>query len=100
MPYSLLTNEQILALLAEQPKMMSVPGVALVLVEFVDLRGTGIAVVVTVFAGESHEISRLPLEVAGLPVIVKVEDRHTGRVVETIDPRKNGGEWPNSNHKE
>ena len=78
--------------------MMAVPGVALVWVDFLDLRGTQAAVVVTVYTGNSQEISRLPVAVAGLPVIVKVEDRRTGQVVEIIDPRKNGGDWPATDH--
>ena len=54
--------------------------------------------VVTVYTGNAQEISRLPVAVAGLPVIVKVEDRRTGQVVEIIDPRKNGGVWPHTDH--
>ena len=96
LPFSTLTDEQILALLSEQPKMMCVPGVALVSVEFVDSRGTEVAIVVTVYTGNSQGISRLPLTVAGLPVIVKVDDLHSGRLVEVIDPRKNGGAWPSA----
>lgn len=98
LPYSILTDEQILALLAEQPKIMCVPGVALVSVEFVDSISTEVAVVVTVYAGKCQGVSRLPVTVGGLPVIVKVEDRHTRRVVDVIDPRKNGGAWPSANH--
>ena len=94
MPYSLLTDEQILALLAEQPKMICVPGVALVLVEYLDSRTAEIALVATVFPGNHQEIRQLPTSVAGIPVIVKIEDRRTGQVVEIIDPRNNGGAWP------
>ena len=98
MPFAILTDEQILELLAEQPKMESVPGVALVRVEFIDSKGTEVAVVASFYTGECRGISQLPVTVAGLPVIVKVEDPHTMRVVETIDPRKNGGAWPRTNH--
>ena len=98
MPFSILTDEQILELLAEQPKMQRVPGVALVWVDFVDSTRTQVAVVAHIYAGDGRQISRLPVTVAGLPVIVKVEDPHTMRVVETIDPRKNGGAWPRTNH--
>ena len=98
MPFSLLTDEQILGLLAEQPKMLSVPGVALVLAEFVDWRSIEVAVVATVYADSYHEIWRLPTTVAGLPVIVKLEERGTRRVREVIDPRKNGG-WPRQNQE-
>lgn len=98
MPLSRLTNEQVLALLVEQPKMLSVPGVALVLVDFIDWRGSEVAVIATVYAGNGQGISQLPVTVAGLPVIVKVEDRYSGRVIEVIDPRKHGGAWPRTNH--
>ena len=40
----------------------------------------------TVYAGEGHGIWRLPVSVAGLPAIVKVQDRQSGLVVEVIDP--------------
>ncbi len=98
MLFSLLTDEQVLALLAEQQRMLSVPGVALVLPEFISPKSTEVAVVATVYAGNHQEISRLPLTVAGLPVVVKVEERGTRRVLEIIDPRKNGGAWPRTNH--
>lgn len=91
---SILTKEHILELLAEQPGMLRVPGVALVWLEFSDSKRTELAVAATVYAGEGHGIWRLPVSVAGLPAIVKVQDRHTGRVVEVIDPRKNGAAWP------
>ncbi len=100
MPFSILTDEQILELLAEQPKMERVPGVTLVWVEFTDSRRTQAAVVAFVYAGEEQEIRQLPVTVAGLPVIVKVEEPYTMRVVEIIDPRKNGGAWPRTNHHE
>jgi hypothetical protein len=100
LPFLRLTDEQILELLAEQPKMLSVPGVALVLVEFLDPLWTEAAVVATVYTGDGQEMSRLPVTVAGLPVIVKVADPDTMRVVEVIDPRRNGGAWPSSNHKD
>ncbi len=98
MHFSALTDEQIMALLAEQPKMLSVPGVALVSVEFVDPSSAEIAVVATVYTGNRQEISRLPVTLAGLPVIVKMEDRCSRRVVEIIDPRNSGGTWPRANH--
>ncbi len=100
MPFSLLTDEQILELLAEQLKMLSVPGVTQVWVEFLDSRKTEVVVVASVYAGEGQEISQLPMRVAGLPVIVKVEDPRTRRVVEVIDPRANDGAWPGSNHRD
>jgi hypothetical protein len=94
MPFSILSNEQIQELLAEQPRLMSVPGVALVWVDFLDPRRTQVGVVVTVYSGNSHGIPRLPVSVAGLPVIVKVEDHRTSQLMEIIDPRRNGGAWP------
>ncbi len=98
MLFSLLTDEQVLALLAEQPRMLSVPGVALVLPEFVSSKSTEVAVVATVYPGNHQEIARLPIKVAGLPVVVKVVERGTRRVLEVIDPRKNGGAWPRIGH--
>lgn len=98
MLFSLLTDEQVLALLAEQPKMLRVPGVALVLPEFISPKSAEVAVVATVYSGNHHGISKLPSTVAGLPVVVKVEERGTRRVLEIIDPRKNGGAWPRASH--
>src|SRR5512133_65084 len=98
MPYSILSDEQILAVLAERQKMLSVRGVALVRVEFLDSARTEAGVVVTVYAGKHQEMGLLPMGVAGVPVIVEVEDRRTMRVVEVIDPRKHGGQWPSTNH--
>ncbi len=98
MPFTLLTDEQIVELLGEQLKMLSIPGVTQVWVEFLDSRKTEVAVVASVYAGEGQGISQLPVRVAGLPVIVKVEDPRTRRVVEVIDPRTNGGAWPPTNH--
>lgn len=97
MPFSLLRDEQILELLTEQKRLLGVPGVALALIEFLGSNSTEIAVVVTVYERDQLELPRLPLTVAGLPVIVKVEEKRTRRVVETIDPRKNGGSWPGTN---
>lgn len=98
-PFSSLTDEQIMELLAEQPRIMSVPGVVLLWVDYVDSERTEIGVVASVYAGETGSIDQLPLEIAGLPVVVKVEDPQTMRVVEIIDPRENGGTWPDGNHK-
>ncbi len=100
MPYSRLTDEELLGLLAALPKMESVPGVALVWVDFLDPKKTQPGVIVSVYSGDGHELSRLPVTVAGLPVIVKVEDPRTMRVVEIIDPRKNGGAWPKANRED
>jgi hypothetical protein len=95
-----LSTDQILELLAEQPKLLGVPGVALVWVDFVDPQRSEIAVVASVYAGHGQDMARLPVTVAGLPVIVRVVDPDTMRVVEIIDPRKSGGAWPSTNHRD
>ncbi len=98
-PFSMLTDEQVMALMDAHPKMMRVPGVVLVLVDFIGPGKTDVAVVATVYSGNHHDLSQLPVSIAGLPVVVEVEDRHTGLVVEVIDPRQNEGEWPRTNHR-
>lgn len=97
MPYSRLSVEQIQELLAEHPRMLNVPGVTLVMADFIGNGKMEVAVVATVYAGSHHEIWHLPVTVAGLPVVVKVEDRRTGRVLNIIDPRENNGVWPRAN---
>jgi hypothetical protein len=94
-----LTTDQVLELLAQQPKLRAVPGVALVWVDFVGPGRTDLAVVASVYAGQSHDVSQLPVRVAQLPVIVNVVDPDTMRVVEVIDPRRSGGAWPPTNHR-
>ncbi len=100
MPFSILTDEQILELLAEQPKMERVPGVALVWADFIGSGRAQVAIVVSVYAGDGHGISQLPVTVAGLPVVVQVENPQTMQVVEIVDPRQNGGAWPRTNREE
>ena len=96
MPFSKLTDEQIVALLSEKSRIESIPGVMLFWVDFIDAQRTESGIVVYVDARKREGITQLPVNVAGVPLVVKVEDRTVMKVVETIDPREHGGAWPNS----
>lgn len=93
LPFSRLSNEQILALLREKPRIERVPGVTLVWVDDVGPGGSETAIAVYVDARQRDNIGELPTVVAGVPVLVRIEDRRSLRILETIDPRENGDSW-------
>jgi hypothetical protein len=84
MPFSKLSDEQILAVLAEQPRLLRIPGVRTVWVDYVDRYRTVPGLVVTVDATRREAVRGLPAAIAGLPVVVNVEDLQTMTLVETI----------------
>lgn len=94
MPFSRLTDVQILALLRERQTIESVPGVTLFWVDLIGPRRKEPAIVIHFDFRKLEEISRLPVSIAGVPVVLKLEDRVTSKVLETIDPRDHGGVWP------
>ncbi len=96
MPFTRLTNEQIHALLKAKPMIESVRGVMLFWVDLIGPGKSEPAIVAYVDSRKLEEIDRLPSSVAGVPVVVRVEDWRTMRVIETIDPRDHGGVWPAS----
>ncbi len=95
MPFEKLTDEQILAILTEKPSIERVPGVTLFWVDLVGPLRAEPALVVFLDARHRAAMRQLPVSIAGVPVIVKIEDRKEMIVLETVDPRDNGGAWPN-----
>ncbi len=94
MPFTRLTNEQILTLLKEKPTIEGVRGVMLFWVDLIGPKRSEPAIVAYVDSRKLGEIDKLPLSIAGVPVVVRVEDLRTMKVIETIDPRDHGGAWP------
>ena len=93
LPFSRLSNEQILALLREKPMIERVPGVTLVWVDDAGPDGSETTIAVYVDSRHRGSVCALPTVVAGVPVVARIEDRRSLRILETIDPRENGGLW-------
>ncbi len=94
MPFGKLTDEQLLAVVAAYDRIMEIPWVTMLEVDFVGPRRTEPGLVVYVDVDAREGIGRLPTAIAGVPVIAKIENRKTCQIIETIDPRRTGGEWP------
>ncbi len=93
-PFSRLSDQQILALPREMARIGAVPGVITFWVDLVGPWRNETAIIVHVDDRDRRRIAQLPVDVEGVPVIARLEDRSTGKVIETIDPREHGGGWP------
>ncbi|HEX9016623.1 MAG TPA: hypothetical protein VF960_11595 [Chloroflexota bacterium] len=97
--FSRLSNEQILTLLREKPDIERVPGVTLVWVDDVGPSGDETVVAVYLDSRWREHVDLLPISIAGVPVIARIEDRRTMKIIETIDPRRQGGSWRDQSRK-
>ncbi len=98
MSFDKLNLRQIEAVLAARDTILEMPGVLMMEVDFIDPERTEPGVVVYVDVDDRGGVAQLPTAVAGVPVIVKIEDPRPGQVIETIDPRRSRGKWPTSSY--